>query len=105
MTRPCPRPPNRPDHAGQPNQPGRPGQPSQPRPPMPYRCDCNGPCMCAAPVPLLRWFAAQVSVYHGPVPARPDAGQCGQPLRMCGICMLVAALHRAARERWRGILP
>ncbi|HEX5494075.1 MAG TPA: hypothetical protein VFX70_05805 [Mycobacteriales bacterium] len=61
--------------------------------------------MCAAPVPLLRWFAAQVSVYHGPAVNPFGHGQCGQPLRMCGICMLVASLHRAAREGWPGILP
>lgn len=88
--RPCPRPP------------ARPGQSESI---APSRCDCNGPCMCAAPVPLLRWFAAQVSVYHGPVAGRPDDGLCGLALRMCGICMLVAGLHRAACDRWRGILP
>lgn len=68
-------------------------------------CDCNGPCMCAAPVPLLRWFAAQVAVYHGPASGQEHQGQCGQPLRSCGMCMLVASLHRAIHERWQGILP
>ncbi|HEY9475650.1 MAG TPA: hypothetical protein VIS06_17595 [Mycobacteriales bacterium] len=61
--------------------------------------------MCAAPVPLLRWFAAQVAVYHGPTPGQEHRGQCGVPLRSCGMCMLVASLHRAISERWQGILP
>lgn len=88
MTRPDPRP--------RPRPPGRlPGA----------RCDCNGPCMCAAPVPLLRWFAAQVSVYHGPEAHSLDFGLCGQSLRMCGICMLVATLYRATHHHWPGILP
>jgi hypothetical protein len=73
------------------------------------RCDCNGPCTCGVPVALLRWFAAQVSVYHGPADDGTDSGHatglCGQPLRQCGMCMLVASLHRAARDHWPGILP
>ena len=68
-------------------------------------CECNGPCMCAAPVPLLRWFAAQVAVYHGPTPGQESRGQCGQSLRSCGMCMLVASLYRSINERWQGILP
>lgn len=87
-----------------------------PTPPVPGRptpaqerdrdrnCDCNGPCMCAVPVALLRWFAAQVSVYHGPA-ADAVTGLCGQTVRRCGMCMLVASLHRAARDHWPGILP
>lgn len=72
---------------------------------QPNSCDCNGPCMCAVPIPLLRWFAAQVSVYHGPAQGQSDRGQCGVALRACGMCMLVTSLHRAVREHWQGILP
>lgn len=54
--------------------------------------------MCAAPVPLLRWFAAQVAVYHGPDAHRPEFGQCGQALRMCAMCTLVASLYRATHH-------
>lgn len=61
--------------------------------------------MCGVPVALLRWFAAQVSVYHGPTGDDTGSGQCGQTLRQCGMCMLVASLHRAARDHWPGILP
>lgn len=68
-------------------------------------CSCNGPCQCRVPVPLLRWFAAQVAVYHGPGHDDPNTGRCGARIRACGMCMLVASLDRAASAGWTGVLP